>query len=226
MCFSPSVSFGAGIVLSAVGVASIGRSRTVPQRALSVIPMLFAIQQFSEGVVWLSLLQPAWAHWHMTATYAFLIFAQMVWPVYVPLSMYLFEQDKKRKTIILITLFAGILLATYIGVALFLYPPVAVIGMHHIQYKLSFALANQWYYGVLYFIPTILSSVISSNKSLRWLGYLFLASYIFTRLLFHLYVISVWCFFGAVISIYVLAVIVNLNRKNNQSLSGTATNMN
>lgn len=213
MCFSPSVSFGAGIVLSATGITSISRSQTLPQRVLSVIPLLFAVQQFSEGVVWLSMLYTAWAHWQVMATYIFLVFAQIVWPVYVPFSMLLFEHNKVRKKAIIATLIAGVFLATYIGISLYLHTPVAIASSHHIAYELNFSLAHQWYYGVLYFIPTIVSSLISSQKRLHWLGYLFLGSYLFTRLLFHYYVISVWCFFGAAISIIILWIVIQTNKE-------------
>lgn len=213
MCFSPSVSFGAGIVLSATGIASISQSRTLPQRGLSVIPLLFGIQQFSEGVVWLALLHTEWAHWQGVASYIFLVFAQMVWPIYVPFSMLLFEHNERRKKAITFMLITGIALATYIGISLWIYPPVASIGMHHIHYELRFSLANKWYYGLLYFIPTILSSVITSQKRLHWLGYSFLVSYVFSRLLFHFYVISVWCFFGAAISIIILCIVRQMNKE-------------
>src|SRR6202000_3006059 len=97
MCFSPSASFGASAVLTVVSITCMVRSRTMPQRVLSGIPLLFAIQQFVEGVVWLSLLRPEWAHWERMATYGFLFFAQMVWPVYVPLAVLLFERDAMKK---------------------------------------------------------------------------------------------------------------------------------
>ena len=213
MCFSPSVSFGAGIVLSATGITALSFSRTTPQRILSAIPLLFALQQITEGFVWLSLQDAAWAHWQLAATYLFLIFAQIVWPIYVPFSMLLFERNKIRRNAISIMLVAGIALGTYIGISLWMYPPVATIGMSHIHYELPFSLAHKWYYGLLYFIPTILSSLISSQNKLRWLGYLFFISYVFTRLLLHYYVISVWCFFGAAISIVILVIILNLRKQ-------------
>ena len=102
---------------------------------------------------------------------------------------------------------AGMVFSAYALFAILYYPAEAVIEQHHIRYVLGFALAHKWYYGLLYFIPTILAPLLSSNKALHWIGYLFLGSYIVARMLFHFYVISVWCFFGAIISIVILYMI-------------------
>lgn len=213
MCFSPSVSFGASAFLATAGAAAMYQSSGKPQRVLAGVPLLFAIQQFAEGVVWMSLLHTEWAHWKDYATYTFLLFAQVIWPVYMPFCALLFEHHKTRKKIIDVTLLAGLLLAAYTTMLLALHVPHPIAEMHHIHYELDFALARKWYYGLLYFIPTILSLVLSSHKALRRIGYLFLISYIFTRLLFHFYVISIWCFFGAAISLLILLYITELNKK-------------
>lgn len=214
------MSFGAGAVLFAISIVAFSGARTSPQRALAAIPLLFSIQQITEGVVWLSLTTTHWAYLRLPATYIFLVFAQMVWPVYIPFCALLLEQHSGRKKIIGATLVTGTALAAYTAVLLALHPPAATAEMHHIRYTLDFALANKWYYGLLYFIPTILSLWLCSQRPLHLLGYLFLASYLFTRLLFHFYVISVWCFFGAIISIVTIAIIYRLNKKETQPQAG------
>jgi len=214
MCFSPSVSFGAAAVLSVTGIAAVRVSKTVPQRILAMVPLLFAWQQLAEGFVWLSLLRPAWAQAHHIAVYVFLVFAQMVWPVYMPVCALFYEQSRPRRALIGITLAAGVALAAYIGVSLYIHPPLAFAEKHHIRYELGFALSRKWYYGVLYFIPAVFSLLLSSQKTLRILGGLFLLSYLFTRLLFYFYVISVWCFFGALISILIFVFLSRSNAKN------------
>ena len=213
MCFSPSVSFGASAVLSAVGVVSFVCSRTTSQKVLSGVPILFALQQFTEGILWLALLDPGWAQWAKPATYGFQVFAQMVWPVYIPLSMLLFERNAMRKRILAILMLTGIGLAAYLGYCLYHYPISATADMDHIKYELGFPLAHKWCFALIYFLPTILSPVFSSNKTLRWLGYLFFASYLLARLLLLYFIISVWCFFGALISITVLAMVLKLRKQ-------------
>jgi hypothetical protein len=104
-------------------------------------------------------------------------------------------------------LLCGSVLSLFTGYYLYKYPVHALAENNHIRYLPGFPLAQKWYYGLLYFLPTIVAPVISSLRPLRWLGYLFLFSYAGTRILFHYYEISVWCFFGALISITVLFMI-------------------
>lgn len=213
MCFSPVASFGASIVLSGIGIVSIVKARTVPEKFLSGIPILFAIQQCLEGILWLALSNPEWAYWQWSAAFGFLLFAQVVWPIYMPIAMLLFEHDPIRKRLLTFCTISGVLLGGYLVFCLLRYPIAASANEHHIKYDPGFALARKWYYGLLYFIPTIVSSLLSSTRRLRWLGYLFLASYLLARLLFHHFVVSVWCFFGAVISIVVLVIILKLRKE-------------
>ena len=55
MCFSANASFISGSVLTIVGVATVLKAKTPSQAAFGSVPFIFAIQQFSEGFVWLSL---------------------------------------------------------------------------------------------------------------------------------------------------------------------------
>ncbi len=113
MCFSPTASFSAGLVLSATGTASMRESRNGPQRVLSGLPLVFAMQQVCEGILWLSLQNEAWARWQMPATYAFLFFAQVLWPVYIPYTILLFEKDVWRRRVISVLTLCGLALAIY-----------------------------------------------------------------------------------------------------------------
>ncbi len=171
------------------------------------IPFVFAIQQCVEGVLWMSLLHPAWHRWEGAATYLFQVFAQVVWPVYIPLSILFFENSRSRQRMIFLLFLFGVGLSACTCYYLYQYPVQAIAEHHHIRYEPGFPLAQKWYYGLLYFLPTILAPILSSVRHIRWLGYLFLFSYAVSRVLFHFYEISVWCFFGALISAMVLFII-------------------
>jgi hypothetical protein len=84
MCFSASASFGAGVVLSAIGVVSIKKNQHKSQFLFASIPLLFAVQQFAEGILWLVLPNPEYASMQKHTTYVFLFFAQFFWPLWVP----------------------------------------------------------------------------------------------------------------------------------------------
>lgn len=55
MCFSPEASFVAAGVLAPVGVASLRTVRHREQLIIGTLPMLFALHQLDEGIVWLGL---------------------------------------------------------------------------------------------------------------------------------------------------------------------------
>jgi hypothetical protein len=55
MCFSATASFTAGATLSALGIATLTQIRSRRELLLGSFPLLFAIQQFIEGLVWLTI---------------------------------------------------------------------------------------------------------------------------------------------------------------------------
>lgn len=55
MCFSMEASFGASALLLGTGVAAAIKATSSPQRMLALIPLLFSVQQFAEGWLWLGL---------------------------------------------------------------------------------------------------------------------------------------------------------------------------
>jgi len=61
MCFSASASFIAGASLFAVGVATLKRARARAELPFAMIPLLFGIQQLTEGVIWLTFSPLRWA---------------------------------------------------------------------------------------------------------------------------------------------------------------------
>ncbi len=99
MCFSTSASFGAGAILAVIGVASIKKAKSPSETFFASIPLIFSFQQFTEGFVWLSLSNPTYAFLQQISTYTFLFIAQVIWPTWVPLSIFLLEKKSKRKII-------------------------------------------------------------------------------------------------------------------------------
>ncbi len=211
MCFSSSASFSTGAILGVAGLLTITKVKNSDQYIFASIPLFFSIQQFSEGLVWLSLTKSNFAIWESMATNIFLIFAQVVWPIWVPLSIYLLEKDKFRKKILVYILAMGSLLSLYLTYCLLFFPVKAEIISLHIHYKLDFPPAIMHITPIFYFIPTVISPLLSSNKRVPLLGLTIMASYFFTLLFYTNYVISVWCFFSAIISAIVYYIIMEMN---------------
>ena len=78
MCFSASASFGLGITLSAIGAACIKRINTPTAYFFGSIPLIFAIQQLSEGFLWLALSMPIYLYFFtVNISYLFGVFLQL-----------------------------------------------------------------------------------------------------------------------------------------------------
>ncbi len=210
MCFSAEASFGASAIISTIGIVSINKSTTIPQKVISCMPLIFGIQQFTEGILWLSLSYPAFSQWNNIATYAFLMFAQVVWPVFLPLSVLLLEKEKIQKNILIALLVSGILFSSYLTYCLIFYKAQASISCYHIRYEVDYPIRLK-FSGIFYFIFTVFPLLLSGIKRLRLLGVVMLLSFFVTKIFYEYYLISVWCFMAAIISSIVLSAIIKLN---------------
>ena len=212
MCFSAPASFAAGAGLAIIGTLAVKQAKTRPQYLLAFTPLIFSVQQVSEGFLWLSLQNPDYAGFQYISMYLFLVFAQVLWPAYVPYTMFTFETGVKRKKTIGYLSALGALTAAYLLFCLVRYPVTAAIEDDHITYKLGFPFGNWWSTGIAYMLATVVAPLLSSNKGLKNLGLLLFFSYLVTTVWYNSYFISVWCYFAAVLSGYVLYFIWSENR--------------
>lgn len=213
MCFSASASFGAGVILSTIGVVSIRQAKTSSQVPFAAIPLIFAVQQVTEGFLWLSLREPVNSSVQISSTYIFLFFAQVVWPFWVPFSMYKIENDARRKKALKILLFLGTLVSAYLAYCLMKYDVQGTITGNHISYRQDYPEALSIYGGILYMISTIAPIFLSSAKRMNYLAFSILISYLVTIIFYEGYIVSVWCFFAAIISIIVFFIVRGMRKK-------------
>ncbi len=216
MCFSASTSFIASAVLGSVGVVALKKAKSPSMKIFALTPMLFATQQFMEGMVWVALSNPEGefaAMWLSKAVYAFLVFAWIVWPVFIPFFTMRLEQNSQRKKILKVLLINGIGISSILIYILVNYNVSAQVNDYHIRYDRDFQSDWVWVFSIFYLASTVFPTLISSMKKMWYLGIINLASYIFTKIFFAGYVISVWCFFGAVSSLVVLAIILEAQKK-------------
>jgi hypothetical protein len=212
MCFSATASFTVSSALIAGGVVAIKMAPSGKVIPFASIPLIFGIQQFIEGVVWLSFVNQYYAQWQNAATHSFIFIAQVVWPLWVPFAIWLMEEDKKRKQIMQNVLYIGILVSCYLAFSLFTYDVSSSVQEYHIHYDLDYPL-NVNFSGIFYFIPTVIPAIISTTKRVWIMGVINLLSFIVTKFYFEEYVISVWCFFAAALSILVLFVMQQFKQR-------------
>ena len=95
MCFSATASFVAAALLLPTGATALAMAWSKGQRQklpLAAAPLLFGLQQSLEGMVWLGIrAQPALASpdqrvGPVVAALAYLFFAYVCWPVWMPLA--------------------------------------------------------------------------------------------------------------------------------------------
>ena len=216
MCFSASASFTASGILAVIGAASVKKAKSRTDWMFAAIPLIFSAQQLSEGILWLALRDTGLAHLQKTATFIFIFFAQVVWPIWVPLSISRFEKKGKRKTIFMLLNGIGVAVSIYLAYCLLSFPVLAKITEHHIAYDQQYPAALSNYGGALYVIATIAPPFVSGIKRMWILGLAILVSYIITTIFYTSYIVSVWCFFAAVISIAVLLLVPGIQKKSLQ----------
>lgn len=217
MCFSASASFGAGAILSVIGVASIKKVQEPKQMAFAGIPLLFAVQQITEGVLWLALTKPDYASVQQAATYIFIFFAQIVWPIWVPFSILILTKKETRKPITYILVFIGAIVSLYLAYCLLSFHIEAKVIGYHISYIQNYPAMLSKYGGVLYIIATVAPPFFSSIKRMWTLGASILISYIITTIFYEDYIVSVWCFFASIISIAVYAILHQAKTSENKA---------
>ncbi|MBK7427959.1 MAG: hypothetical protein IPI60_13510 [Saprospiraceae bacterium] len=212
MCFSATASFSAGIILSTIGVVSVKKAESKSQLAFASIPIIFAIQQITEGILWLALTNPDFAFLKEPCTYIFLFFAQVVWPFWVPYSILKLEKYYRKITGKRILKSIGAIVSLYLGYCLIVYPVNASISGMHITYDQAYPASLSLIVGLLYIIATIVPPFYSSFNRMWLLGVSILISYIITSVFYTDYVVSVWCFFASIISITVYVIILEMKK--------------
>tara|TARA_Y100001972_G_scaffold121020_1_gene164398 strand:- start:13189 stop:13848 length:660 start_codon:yes stop_codon:yes gene_type:complete len=210
MCFSAEVSFGAGAVITTVGVIAFKKADTTAQKFFACIPFFFAIQQFTEGALWLTLTDAPDSDLTSWFSHLFLFFAWVIWPTYVPFTMRLLETNPKRRTVITVFLVMGILVSLLHIHHLIFYHIHAQVDGPHIKYLMDYSPQYPWLIGVFYFIVIVISLFVSTAKRMIYLAVMVLATFIVTISFFQDHQISVWCFFAAVTSLMVLWVLVGI----------------
>jgi hypothetical protein len=210
MCFSASASFIAGTVLTSIGVATVNKVNKKEYYLFASIPIIFGIQQMTEGFIWIGLNDPEKGYSAQLSSYLFLFIAQVVWPTWVPLSILFLDNKERRKSIQKFLIILGAALSMYMCYCLYWFHIEAKIIDHHIAYFQEYPIHNKYYVIATYGIVTILSALMSQTKNVWILGVSLLLSYLITAIFYKSFTLSVWCFFAAIISANVYLIILQI----------------
>ena len=213
MCFSAPVSFAAAALLVPIGLRSLHLAWHSDRRllGLAAFPLVFGIQQFIEGLLWLNL-GGFHAQYTQAAALGFLFFVYVFWPIYVPLAARALEhRGTLRRILLLIAAFAGIMGGLlYLGLLAGTSELQVSVLQHSIlyQHRPLFDLQwNDWVVRTGYALIVTLPLLASSLTGLRIFGALIALSLVLSALYFDHAFTSVWCFFAAILSMFILQLI-------------------
>lgn len=206
MCFSAAGSFTLSGVLAAVGVASVARNSSKAHGMLAAVPLVFAAQQFAEGMVWLTFTKPAAETFHEAAVTSFIAIAMVIWPVWAPLSLRLAERDRTSQRMLTALLAIGSIAAVVSGSLLLSRHPVAEIAGHSIRYEYPHTTNAVLSVVMLaaYIAPTIGPFFVSTLRASRMIGSTLIVSLALSIVVEREALASVWCFFAAILSVQIL----------------------
>lgn len=218
MCFSAGASFAVGAGLLVPGIYTIKRAESPGMLAFACTPIVFSFHQIAEGFLWLSLQNPDFASWYKPALYGYSFISQPIWPIWAPITMWLMETDKSRKKILHYFLLLGGAASLYMFYCLITYNISAIAENGHIRYYRDFPHLNIM--RPLNFVTIAVTPFLSTLRFTKLLAGAMMASLILTYIFYKDYLISVWCFFAAILSLLIILVI-NSNKKSVSSTSLT-----
>ena len=201
MCFSATASFVSSAVIGVIGVATLARSSHPGEWLFASIPLLFALHQFAEGAVWLGLTGNGLPGGVEPWGFAYMLYAQGLLTLLIPLSVWLIEPDRRRRRMVLPFLLLGAALTLYMLWALLRFPTAIYVEHHSVVYR-NPASSHLWI-AVLYVIATCGALFFSGYRYIVALGAVNLVGVLLTIWFKQYAFTSVWCAYAAVVSVLV-----------------------
>jgi hypothetical protein len=206
VCFSAEVDVLAGLLVGGVGVDAARHVRRPTEWPLAALPLVLAVHQLVEAVVWWSLDGRVPAATGERAVLVYLTIAFGVLPVLVPLAVGLLEPAGRRLRFGWFVAL-GALVASLLVYAVLRGPVGAVVEGHHIVYD-----ADLWRGGTLtalYVVATCGSLLVSGHRHIQVYGLANLVAVLLLAWFSQTALVSLWCVWAAVTSV---AIAVHLRR--------------
>ncbi len=179
---------------------------------LALVPLFFGIQQGVEGLVWQAL---NGGHTDKAVPYAiaFHFFSHFLWLWWLPLCSFLAEYNNVRKKLFAVHTLVGLSLGALAYSQLLLNHEWMEVGIQYYSITYDITVPPNDYinipipasviYGLIILVPLL----FSSHRHLRIFGALVTTSMVFASLVYGYALVSVWCFFAAVLSLYLAYVL-------------------
>jgi hypothetical protein len=185
-------------VIGVVGILTLKKVSTANEVVFALLPLLFALHQFTEGFVWLGVGGYLEERALDLAKGIFIYYAQGLLPFLVPLAVWLIEKDSFKKNILAVLTLLGLGLAIYTMYGLSFIPSSVTVVNDTLFYN------NPWtanYYDAgIYIITTCGALMLSSSTPVALFGVLNLIGLIIIFLIRPYGFTSLWCLYAAAIS--------------------------
>lgn len=201
MCFSLEADLVAGVALLPIAAISLREVRHVRELPFASLPLLFALHQLVEVVVWAGTeghVSPGTQH---AAALTYLIFAFPVLPILVPVGVLLLEPRGSRLRVAPFVAL-GAVVATYFAVAVLTGPIEVVVHPHALAYVAHIDEAVLW--TGLYIVAVIGPPLLSGYPSLVAFGVVNLVGLSVAGLAYLEGFASLWCIWAALSSIFIM----------------------
>ncbi len=199
MCFSPTASFVSSAVIGTIGVATLRHVREPRTILFAATPMLFALHQFGEGLVWLGLEGRIGPIARDHAAFLFTLYAQGLLPFLMPLAVLLMEPGGWRRKAIMGLTAIGAVAALWDSYGLIFLPSRVFVEQNSIAYRN--VMTGSLAISLLYILATCGALLLSRYRTVRWYGILNVIVLTIVELVKAETFASVWCFYAALMSI-------------------------
>ena len=199
MCLSAEVNFVASAVIGAVGVATLAHVQRPRDVLFAAMPLMFALHQFTEGFVWMGLDGTIGALARDQSAFLFLLYAQGILPILMPLSVLLMEDVPWRRGVLAAITAVALVFGGYMIWGVMAFPTSCHVEARSVVYDNP--VTETMWTGLIYIIVTCGALVLSGFPVVRWFGVLNLIGLTVVYFVKVYAFSSVWCFYAAVISV-------------------------
>lgn len=197
MCFSPEADLVAGVVVGAVGLDALRHVRHRREALLAGLPLLFAVHQFIEAIVWWDLQHSVSHQVGRPALWSYLLIAFAL-PLLVPLAVRAIEPVRRRRELMAWCCGLGAGVTVLLLVEVVRGPLAAHADGFHVSYDIGRGAGAEIV--VLYVLATCGALLVSSFRLIAWFGVLNLVAVAALAIVASNGLPSLWCFWAAVTS--------------------------
>ncbi len=201
MCFSLQADLVAGAALTPIGILALREVRCAREIPFASLPLLFALHQLVEALVWAAADGYVSPHVGHAAAVAYVIFAVPILPTLMPLAVLLLEPRKARWRVAPFV-GLGVVVSGVLTVALLTHPVTVSVHPHALGYGTG--VSNGAFWTVLYIVAVIGPSVLSGYPTIVAFGVVNLVGLILVAIVYVEAFASFWCILAGIASVLVL----------------------